>query len=236
MTEQLTEQYAPVQEEAPTAPPAPVRISWAPIARVNLLPIEIIESRRFRRTQMMLGGAVLGAVVLAGAGTFLAERSIGDAKDQLAVSQAQVMALQAEQAKFAAVPAVIAQVDAAVAARSQAMASDVLWYRYLNEVDGARPAGVELSGMTVAVTTAVAPTTSNSPLAAAGIGAVTFEGTTDQYEQVSTWLEAVNKITGFSSPLLTNAAKADSTGIVTFSMSAVIDTDALSDRYTKDAG
>ena len=78
MTEQLTEPYAEVQEEVPTGPPAPVRISWAPIARVNLLPIEIIESRRFRRTQLALAGTVVGALVLAGAGTFLAQRSVAD--------------------------------------------------------------------------------------------------------------------------------------------------------------
>jgi hypothetical protein len=74
MTDQLTEEYAGTELAAEPGPPAPIRIPWAPVPKVNLLPIEIVEKRRFRRTQVLLGLAVLGVVLLAGVGTSLAGR------------------------------------------------------------------------------------------------------------------------------------------------------------------
>jgi Tfp pilus assembly protein PilN len=235
MTDQLTEDYTGTQTAPDPGPPAPLRIAWAPVPKVNLLPIEILESRRFRRTQLMLAGVVVLVALLAGAGTYLAQRSVADANDDLIASQARVTQLQTEQAKFATVPQVIAEVDAATAARTSAMGSDVLWYRYLSDVDGALPAGVTLSAVTFVVNTnATAAGALANPLSSAGVGAITMSGSAGQYDQVATWLEAITKITGFSSPMLSSAAKDD--GTVSFSLSAILDTDALSARYTKDAG
>lgn len=234
MTDQLTDEHTGTELAPDPGPPAPVRIAWAPVPKVNLLPIEIIESRRFRRTQILLAGAVLVVALLAGAGTYLAQRSVSDANDELVASQARVTQLQAEQAKYAAVPQVVGQVEAATTARALAMGSDVLWYRYLNDIDGAVPAGVELSNITASLATAASAGLPSSPLAAPGIGTIAMNGTAGQYDEVSSWLEAINKITGFSSSALTSAARAD--GTVGWSLTAVIDSTALSARYTKDAG
>jgi len=234
MTDQLIQDQVGTEAPAETAPPAPLRIAWAPVPKVNLLPIEILESRRFRRTQGLLAAAVLVVAVLAGAGTFLAQRSVSDANDELITAQSRVTQLQAEQAKYAAVPKVVGEVEAATAARTLAMGSDVLWYQYLNDIDGARPAGVELNSLTLGLATAASAGTVASPLATSGIGAIAMNGAAGEYDEVSSWLEAINKITGFSSSSLLSAAKAD--GSVGWSLNAVIDSNALSARYTKDAG
>ena len=234
MTDQLMQDQVGTETPAETGPPAPLRIAWAPVPKVNLLPIEILESRRFRRTQVLLAGAVLVVAVLAGAGTFLAQRSVSDANDELITAQARVTQLQAEQAKYSAVPKVVGEVEAATAARTLAMGTDVLWYRYLNDIDGAVPAGVELSSLTLGLSTAANAGTATSPLAASGIGTIAMNGKAERYDEVSSWLEAINKITGFSSSSLLSAAKAD--GSVGWSLTAVIDSNALSARYTKDAG
>jgi Tfp pilus assembly protein PilN len=235
MTEQLTEEL--VEIAAPPEPAGPVRIPWALVPRVNLLPVEILEGRRFRRTQLGLGVAILGTVLVAGGATYLAQRSVSDANHQLASSQARVSSLQIEQKRYAAVPEVIAEVDAANKARTLALGTDVLWYRYLNNLDGARPSGVQLTGFTV--TLSAAPTTSTAvasanPLSPTGLGSITFSGTAKQYSDISAWLEALNKITGLSAAALASAA-ADEAGH-TFSSSAVVDSDALSGRYEKEAG
>jgi Tfp pilus assembly protein PilN len=234
MTDQLMQDQVGTEAPAETGPPAPLRIAWAPIPKVNLLPIEILEGRRFRSTQVLLAAAVLVVAVLAGAGTFLAQRSVSDANDELVAAQARVTQLQAEQTKYSAVPKVVGQVQAATTARTLAMGSDVLWYRYLNDIDGAVPAGVDLSNITLSLATSASAGVASSPLAAPGIGTIAMNGTADEYDEVSSWLEAINKITGFSSSSLTSAAKAD--GTVGWSLTAVIDTNALSARYTKDAG
>jgi Tfp pilus assembly protein PilN len=217
------------------AAPAPTRVSWAPVPRVNLLPIEIIEVRRFRRAQSLLVVAVLATIGVAGAGMLLAQRGVSAAHDQLTVAQATVTDLQTEQARFAQVPKVIAEVDAASAARTLALGTDVLWYRYLNDVNGALPVGVRLTGITLTMNSATAAAApSADPLSPAGVGTITVVGTADQYSEVSSWLESLDKITGFSSASLTNATKA--VPKITFSSGAVVSSDALSGRYDKKAG
>jgi hypothetical protein len=234
MTDQLIETDPAADGPAPEPTTGPIRIAWAPVPKVNLLPIEVIEKRRFRRTQIGLAAAVTAVVALGAAGAFWAHSGVVDANDSLVAAHSRVTGLQAQQAKYATVPQVIAQVDAAVSARTLALGNDVLWYRYLNDLDGARPDGLTLSGITLGVNVTATTTTASNPLAPAGVGTVALQGAADQYDQVSSWLEALNKITGLSSSSLTNAAKTENG--LTFSTGAVLDSDALSDRYTKKAG
>jgi Tfp pilus assembly protein PilN len=234
MSEQLTQDVSGAENSTSQTAPAPVRISWAPIAKVNLLPIEIMESRRFHRTQGLLGAAVFGVMLLVGVGTYIAQTGVSDANDELVASQADVSRLQGEKAKFAAVPQVIAQVNAAADARTLALGSDVLWYRYLNEMDGAQPSGIRMNKLTVTMNSSTTPAAAKDPLTPAGQGTVALEGTADHYADIASWLEALNKITGFSAATLINAAKDKET--INYSLSAVVDSDALSGRYTKDAG
>jgi Tfp pilus assembly protein PilN len=242
MTEQLTADYSGSATE-PVAV-APVRVAWAPVPKVNLLPMEIVEGRRFRRTQLILGGTVAATVLVGVAGVLWAQSGISDANDRLTSAQSTVSTLQAQQVKYAAAPKVIAQVEAAEAAQVLAMGADVLWYRYLNDLDGARPEGVELNALTVALNvgggSAGSGAPGGDPLIPTGIGTITTAGTAERYDQVSSWLLAINKLTGFSASSLTSAAQAVGTangpGAVTFTSGAVVDSDALSGRYLRKAG
>jgi Tfp pilus assembly protein PilN len=231
MTEQLTEELG--ENEKQPVLPGPIRIPWAMVPRVNLLPVEILEVRQFRRTKIYLGVGVASALLVAGAGVFWAQQGVHQANDQLFESQTRVAALQADQARYAAVPQIVAQLDAATAARALAMGNDVLWYRYLNDVDGARPADIELNTLTFTLNTG-ASAAATDPLSAPGLGTIAMAGTAKRYDQVSSWLEALNKITGFSSSSLTSASKIKD--VVTFGSGAVITSDALSGRYDKKAG
>jgi Tfp pilus assembly protein PilN len=233
MTEQLTEEHT----ETAVPAPGPVRIPWATVPRVNLLPIEILEARRFTRTKIALGGVVLGAIAVAGAGVLWAQQGVNDANDQLATSESRVSTLQVEQTRYAAVPQVTAQLDAANAARKLAMSTDVLWYRYLNDIRGAQPTDVKLDSLALSLT---ASTKSTDPLSVAGIGTVQTSGTAREYTQVSAWLEALNKLNGTSSSSLSSATEAsdpaDPAKAVTFTVGAVLTSDAFSNRYVKKAG
>jgi Tfp pilus assembly protein PilN len=231
MTEQLTQDSSGAEVQAR---PAPVRVAWAPVPRVNLLPMEIIEVRRFRRTQVLLGATVMVMVVFAGAGTYLAQRSVDEANDELSTAQSRVSALEAQKTRYASVPAVIAEVDAAKTARALAMGTDVLWYRYLSELDGARPSGVEFTNLSVTMNISTTEAAARDPLSPAGVGLVTIEGTARRYDQVSRWLEALDKITGIDSAALSNATKDEE--IVSYQSNATVNSDAISGRYTKKAG
>jgi hypothetical protein len=229
MTEQLTDHAG---EQAAPGPAGPVRVAWAPVPRVDLLPLRIVEARRFRRTQAMLSVALAGTLLAAVAGTLSAAQGVSSANDELSSAQTTVGNLQAQQATYAEVPKVLAQVDAATTARTTALGKDILWYRFLNDLDGVRPSGVDLPNITVALAGSTA-VTSADPLAPAGIGSFSASGTSSRYAQVSALMDGIEKVNGLRSSSLTSATRDDDQ--IRLTVAAVLSSDALSARYEKKA-
>jgi Tfp pilus assembly protein PilN len=224
----------------PAVETGPKPVTWAPVPKVNLLPVEIVEDRAFRRTQILLAGAVVLAAGVVGVGTLWAQNGVDDAQAEADAAQQRVSQLLTQQADYAQIPPITQQIEAAVAARQAIYAQDVRWYRYLNTF--ARTAaenGIDMTNITVTMSagsTGSATTGSDGAglLAPTGIGTITFAGTTAQYQQLSTWLEGLDRITGIRGASLVNAATADSGDgeeEVAFSNTAVLDDDALSGRY-----
>jgi Tfp pilus assembly protein PilN len=180
---------------APAAPTSdePVhraRVEWAGVPRVDLLPPEIREGRRFRRVQRGLAAGVLVTVLATAAATTWAQLQVGAARDDLAQAQADSDRLRGQQAQFADVPKVLAKLDAARAARSAALGRDVRWYRYLDDLAVATPGSVQLSALTM--TLGDGPQAAANPLEASGLGTVSFAGETTSFPDVAQWLSAVS--------------------------------------------
>jgi outer membrane murein-binding lipoprotein Lpp len=227
MTEQQVEAAPAAVEDA-----APIRVEWVPVPRVNLLPPEVLEGRRFRRAQYVMGAAVLSTLVVVGGAVFWAQQGVQDAQAELDGVQARVRTLQAEQARYVAVPKLIAQVEGVQASRKRVMAADVLWYRYLNEVDGARPTGVTISQVTFGLTgSAEAPAT--DPVSKPGIGTLTITGSGRRFSEVADWLDSLDGVGEVSSTFLSGATRGE--GSVDFTSGAVFSKDALSHRYDKES-
>jgi Tfp pilus assembly protein PilN len=175
--------------------------SVAAFPRVNLLPPEIEEHRRFRRVQLGLGGAVIGAVVVVGLIYTVAAGSVADAEAELGASTATRAALQQEAGKYADVPAVFAAVDTAQAQLGQAMSQEVRWSYVLNELSQETPKNVWLTGMRVQTNAGAAASgvpaggTSgeSNPLATPGIATIAFEGRARTHNDVATWLSFLGK-------------------------------------------
>ncbi|GLY30589.1 hypothetical protein [Kineosporia sp. NBRC 101731] len=229
----------PTTQVAPAVAAGPKSVSWAPVPKVNLLPVEILEGRSFRRTQMVLAGVIILVVGAIGAGTVIETRAVDDAQAEADAAQARVTKLQEKQTEYASVPQVIAQIAAAEAARTSIYSSDVRWYRYLTQIDRARPTGVELQGITVTLSVTDAASTGTSTtdvLTPSGIGSIQFTGTGDEYSQASAWMESIAKVGGLTGATLSSASMAGAadTGGMTFSTSVVMTEDALSGRYQTD--
>lgn len=215
----------------------------ARLPSVNLLPPEIIESRTFRRTQRVLGATVLLVLVaLAGAYT-LAVRDTTAAADSLAVSKATGQTLRAEQAKFADVPRVYQAIDDAQSARQSAMGQDVEWSRYLADVSLAMPANVWLTSLDLSLGTAgpvagTAPAVGGAPVAAAGVGTMTFAGTAIDQPDVAAWLVTLGREKAATDASFSTSARAKigTKDVVNFSSTAGLDSAALSHRFDRKAG
>jgi Tfp pilus assembly protein PilN len=225
-----------VQTAATTATTISSRVDWAPVPKVNLLPPEIVEKRQFARRQKALAVVVVATIAAAGAATYLVEGQVASAQDELTAEQARTSTLQAEKSKYDEVPRVLAQVDAAKAARETAMGTDVPWYRFMNDVALSTPRSVWLTNLTVTVppSGAAAPSTVD-PLAPAGVGTLTVTGDASDFPTVAAWLEGLDQVAGVDGTAISQAAGGKDKPTVAFTSSGSITPDALSHRYDRKA-
>lgn len=209
------------------------------LPRVNLLPPEIEEARRFRKVQGGLAAGVLAAVGVMAALTLLAASNVNQAQSQLDASTVRQTALQGQIAKYSDVPVVTAKVDAAEAQLSQAMGQEVRWSYFLNDLSLTVPHKVWLTSMTVTqnvdAAAAVVPATG---LLTPGIGTLTFAGSGYTHNDVAAWLDALAKQKGVSQPYFTSSTKQQIAGqdAIVFASQATVTEDALSKRWTQKAG
>lgn len=215
------------------------RVEWATVPRVNLLPAEILEGRTFRRTQMLLAAAVGMVAMLGVLGTFWAQHQVGQAEAELAVVAQRTSDLQRQEAKYAEVPRVMAKVDAAVSARERSMASDILWYRFLDELAVATPDTVWLGSLSITMNEGAAASTPRDALTPSGLGEVTVTGTATRYPDVADWLTKVVTVHGMDLSRLQSASLKEGESTkdkISFGSSVNVTQDALSHRYDRKAG
>jgi Tfp pilus assembly protein PilN len=214
-------------------------VSLDSLPRVNLLPPEIAETRRFRRIQVGLGGAVLGAVGLVALLYVAASSSVSSAQDDLDSANAKNSSLQAETAKYRDVTAVYARANAAQAMLTQAMGEEVLYSQFMSDLSLSVPENVWLKGLTFTQAPAVTPTgAAGTALTSAGIGTVTFTGVGFKHDDVALWLESLASQKGYANPYFSSSTEVllGPRRVVNFSSTTTLTPAAYSGRYTKPAG
>ncbi|MCU1590206.1 MAG: Fimbrial assembly family protein [Frankiales bacterium] len=210
-------------------------VSLDSLPRVNLLPPEIAESRRFRRIQIGLGGAVLGAVGVVALLYVAASSSVSSAQSDFDSATATHTSLQNQTAQYRDVTAVYARAAAAKAMLTSAMGEEVRYSLFLNDLGLSIPENVWLKNVTFAQT---APTTATPGAAAGAVGTVTFTGVGFSHDDVALWLESLATEKGYANPYFSNSTEAliGSRKTVNFTSSVSLTTAAYSGRYTKPAG
>lgn len=204
------------------------------VPRVNLLPDEIFAERRHKRLQIGLGAATLVVVGALVGGYLVSAASVDSAKTELAAEQQRTDTLRAEEAKYSEVPRVLAEVEAAQTARSQAMVTDVLWSDQLNALAAAYPKTTWLRDMTVSlgVPVGAAPDAAVS-VVPTGIGALTFNGTGLTHSDASAFMDVLESTPGYEYPYLTVSERTDLEGtvVVDFTVTVNLTADVLSHRF-----
>jgi Tfp pilus assembly protein PilN len=223
-----------------------VAVSLDSLPRVNLLPPEIAESRRFRRIQIGLGGAVLGAVGIVALLYVAASSSVSSAQSDLDTATARHSSLQAETAKYSQVTAIYGRAAAAQAMLTQAMGEEVRFSQFMNDLSLTVPESVWLKNVTFTQTVATTTTTrapsaataAGATLGTPGIGSVSFTGVGFSHDDVAVWLESLAAQKGYADPYFTNSTEAllGTRKTVNFTSTATLTSAAYSGRYTKPAG
>ena len=225
-------------EEAPSANTVTV------LAAVNLLPPTYARRAAVRRAKYFAAGAVLVALLLALLGWMVAWQKQTAAQEGLDAATAERTLLTAEAAQYADVPRVFNAVADAKAQLQLAMANEVRWSFFLNDLALTMPRGVSLE--TLALTS---PPPGASPQAAApssagvadstgvgvpGLGTMNVSAKAFTYNHVANWLDSLAKLPTIADPYVgtISAGKEQTTDIVTYTSTGTITQEALSGRYT----
>ena len=209
--------------------------------RVNLLPPEIEEHRRFSRLRLVL----VGTLVLTSAGVgglyVFTDQATRGAAAELQAEQDRGTAVSGESAQYAAVPLLENKTRAAETSLQAAMSQEVRWSFLLNELTTAMPADAWLTGMTMTQPLDATTPDAGAPVAGyanPGIASVTYAGIGRTYPAVAAWLEAQEAIAISDNPYATTTAstKIGETEVVDFVTTAVINERAYSHRYDTPQG
>jgi len=176
----------------------------AAFPRVDLLPPEIAEERRFRSIRALLGLAVVLTVIAVGGLYYLSHSRIADAQAGVDAAQQRTTLLQAQINKFAYVPKVYAQVSAAQAELTLATGTEVNYSYVLNDISltAAANRNVYLSGLQIAQSSGAQGATGD-----VGIGTVEMDGSAVAIKDVATWLDSLAATRNFGDAYLGNVQK-----------------------------
>ncbi|WP_033341364.1 PilN domain-containing protein [Catenuloplanes japonicus] len=199
----------------------------------NLLPDEVTDGRRTRRTRTAVVSG-LGVVVLLLAGwygsTFVQS---GTAEEELARSEAQVASAQQEQGRYRELTDTKAKLNAAQTQLSTLMSTDTQWQKLLADIRGAAPAGVEIGQVSAGLSSAASsgdglPSQTEEKL----VGSVTITGKAATKDQIAAFVDNVRRVTGLANPLPTTVATAE--GKESFTLQVDITQAALGGRFSPD--
>ncbi len=174
------------------------------LPQVNLLPPEVRAARGLQSIKRWLVIALLAVLVLCALVWLLAQTIAANAQSDLETAQAETARLTQEQAKYAEVPRVQAQLAQAERARQIAGSTDVVWKPYIDAITAVLPEGASIDSFIVAGATpmegAAAPA---NLLQAPSIGNLTFAARSVTVPDVAALMDALDSIPGFADSFVT---------------------------------
>lgn len=211
-----------------------LRGGLAVLPKVNLLPPEIEQGRRFRQIQVGMGAAVLASVGVVALLYVSASHQVTSAQGKLETSQATGQSLQAENAKYAQVTAIYARAAAAQSMLSQAMGDEVRFSQLLNDMSLSVPDNVWITSMSYSAAAAPAAAVP-AGTTATSVGTLSVSGVALSHDDVAVWLESLAGQKTYANAYFSNAveSKIGARTVVNFSSTAAVTDKALSHRYDK---
>jgi Tfp pilus assembly protein PilN len=218
-------------------PPRDVALSEfrIPAIAANLLPDEIVESRRVRVIRRNVVSALVLLVLVLTAWSMLANYRAIVASDRLAYAEQDVQRVVERQDAFSEVVRVEAEATTLQAQLTTLLADDLRWSTLLSSVQTVATGGVQLTG----VWGALDPENDQDPAAAPApdaadlsIGVLTVSGSAPDETAVARYVDALAELAGLAHPLLSTATLKD--GVVEFRVQVDITASALGGRHTAD--
>src|SRR3990172_2983766 len=192
---------------------------------INLLPPEVAQQRtRRRRVAVAIFGAIAYLVLLV-VGMLFWDTKVDAARDDLDAQTDINLSLEREVAALGDSAVTQTQYQAKADLVRSALASDIDWGIFLNDLARLVPPRVWVESFSGSVVPQTTP---------GGVGLVSFSGTGFDFPDVSAWLRALesDQFAGITGPWVTTVAQGliGLEEVVTFSSTAVLTTAAVTDR------
>lgn len=200
------------------------------LPRVNLLPQEITEARRFRRAQAGMAAVLAAAVGVVLLLTLSASHAAARAAAARDAAQQQQSRAQAQVASLGWVQPLAGQAATAESTLATARSGEMRFSALLHTVSVALPPRVFLTDLTLGETGGSSPTTGGpSSSTAAGVGSASFQGYGMTHDDVAALLDTLARQKVFGSVYLSTATEAvvGKTPVVKFSVTATVAPGAL---------
>jgi Tfp pilus assembly protein PilN len=201
------------------------------LPRVNLLPPEIAEARTLKQYRLGAGGAVVLTAVAVGVFYYQSHGGVASAQSALDASNAKTAQLRTQLASYQGVTQVKNEVQSAQATLAAALAPQILWSKYLQDMSVSLVGNYWLSGLTMAATSSAATgsTTGSSPLTdGSAVGSIVLTGSAISHYDVADLLRSLAKQQGLSSKPVVSSSTKDASGaglpsLVRFTVTQTVD-------------
>jgi len=215
----------------------------------NLLPVEVVETRRSRKVRRIVLAALVVFVVALAGWYGSASHQTSAARSDLTKVEDDVQRLLRQQNAFTEVVATQAESLAVTTQLSALLADDLQWSRLLRSLQAAAPTDVRVTAVSGTLTPRAADGAAAGAGATAGgqaesqlpstsgeksIGALVVTGSGASQVTVAAFVDALGKVSGVGNPLFSGANLQD--GALNFSVRLDITASALSGRYTAKSG
>jgi Tfp pilus assembly protein PilN len=214
-----------------------------PSVAVNLLPVEIVYSRRGRRARRLTLAALIVFAGLLGGWAVQARQETSAARDDLVSAQQAAQYLIRQQHAYTGVVDVQAKSKAISTQLAALLADDLPWSGLLGAVQAAAPDGVRISGLSATLSSDAARAggaggAATAQLAGGGnrtvIGSLTITGFAGGEAEVAAYADALTPLRGLGNPLPAGAMRQGAA--LAFTLHVDITRDAVGGRYTPAAG
>ncbi|HEY1332316.1 MAG TPA: PilN domain-containing protein [Actinomycetota bacterium] len=185
------------------------------MTQVNLLPSDIRQRQKTRRTTVLVAMAVAGAVALVVAVFFIESGRLASAQNELASQQAQNAALQQQISGLSRYAALATETQQKQQIVTQLNAAVVPWSGVLRDISSVIPDDVYVKSITAQITVTAgttAPEASDTGL----IGSITVQGAATSHDAVAQWLSRVAEVNGWENPWV-SSSQLQSDGTTSFS-------------------
>jgi Tfp pilus assembly protein PilN len=172
------------------------------VSQVNLLPPELRQRQKVRRTTSLVAVAGVGVIALIGAFWFIQGQRLADVEDQLAAQETRNAELQGqidELRPFADLQAELAAKEALVGTLFQ---NEVAWSSALLDVSRVIP---DLSYLTNMTGTVAPGGQSGGTPDTTLIGSMSFVGVALETDTIATWLTRLEQVEGWVNAWVTSA-------------------------------